>query len=378
MISIYMKKLISKIDWWILFSLISLSILSLSAMSSLGISNGNDLFIKQLIWFCISFVILFLTVSIDLSFLKKSKNVIIFYVFGIALLVFLFFFGLTTHGATSWISFGSFSFQPADFMKLILIIILAKYLARRHVEINAIKHIFITGLYFIVPFILIFLQPDFGSAIILFGIWIGMILVSGISKKHLLILTVSGLALFSVMWFFVLHDYQKNRIMTFMNPLSDIRGTGYNAYQSIIAVGSGRLVGKGVGNGTQSRLSFLPEYESDFIFAAISEEWGFVGSVIMLLLLLLIIIRILINAYNMNSNFELLFAIGLVFYLMTHIIINIGMNIGVMPVTGVTLPFISYGGSHLFIEFLSFGILMSMRGRGRIIYKDNQSDAFLR
>ncbi len=373
-----MKKFISKIDWWIIFSLIPLSVLSLSAMSSLGVKSGEGLFVKQLTWFGISFVILFLVASLDLSFLKKSKNIIIFYIFGVGLLIFLFFFGLTTHGATSWISFGGFTFQPADFMKLMLILILAKYLARRHVGIKAIKHIFITGLYFLIPFILIFLQPDFGSAVILFGIWFGMILISGISKKHLLILIISGLALFSVMWIFVLQDYQKNRIMTFINPLSDIRGTGYNAYQSTIAVGSGRLLGKGVGYGTQSRLSFLPEYESDFIFAAISEEWGFVGSVIMLLLLLFIIIRILINAYSMNSNFELLFSVGLVFYLMTHIIINIGMNIGVMPVTGVTLPFISYGGSHLFIEFLSLGILMSMRGRGRLIYKDNQADAFLR
>lgn len=372
-----MKKIFLKIDWWILFSLIPLSVLSLSTMSSLGVDGGEGLFQKQLMWFGISFVVFFVAILIDLSFLKKSKNLIIFYFFGIALLIFLFFFGLTANGATSWISFGSFTFQPADLMKLILILILAKYLARRHVEIKAVKHIFVTGLYFVIPFILIFLQPDFGSAIILFGIWFGMIMVSGISKKHLLILAVSGVALFSVMWIFVLQDYQKNRIMTFVNPLSDIQGTGYNAYQSTIAVGSGQLFGKGVGHGTQSRLFFLPEYESDFIFAAISEEWGFVGSIIILLLLFFIVIRILINAYSMNSNFELLFAVGLAFYLMSHIIINIGMNIGVMPVTGVTLPFVSYGGSHLVIEFLSLGILMGMRGRNRISYKDSQADAFL-
>jgi rod shape determining protein RodA len=221
------------------------------------------------------------------------------------------------------------------------------------------------------------LQPDFGSAIILFGIWFGMIMVSGISKKHLGILFVIGFSIFALMWTFVFKDYQKARIKTFIDPLSDIRGAGYNAYQSTIAVGSGQLIGKGVGYGTQSRLLFLPEYETDFIFAAISEEWGFVGSLILIGLLFFIVIRILQHAYSMNSNFELLFAVGVAFYFMTHIIINIGMNIGIMPVTGVTLPFLSYGGSHLIIEFMSLGILMGMRGRNRIVYKDNQADAFL-
>jgi len=165
--------------------------------------------------------------------------------------------------------------------------------------------------------------------------------------------------------------------MNFIHPLSDIRGTGYNAYQSTIAVGSGKLLGKGVGHGTQSRLAFLPEYQTDFIFAAISEEWGFVGSLIVVLLLFFIVARILSYAYSMNSNFERLFALGVAFYFMTHIIINIGMNIGIMPVTGVTLPFVSYGGSHLLVEFLALGMLMGMRGAGRIVYKDQQADAFL-
>ncbi len=373
-----MKKLFKKIDWWIIISLIPLLILSLSTMSSFIVDSSEGFFIRQLLWIGISFIVLFLSASFDLSFLKKSKNIMILYGLGISLLVFLMFFGLTSNGAKSWISFGIFTFQPADLMKLLLVLVLAKYLARRHIEIKSIKHIFITGFYFFIPFILIFLQPDFGSAIILFGIWFGMIMVSGISKKHLFILATLGLILFSVMWTFFLQDYQKNRIRTFIDPLSDIRGTGYNAYQSTIAVGSGQLLGKGVGYGTQSRLSFLPEYETDFIFAAISEEWGFIGSFIVIFLLIFIIIRILINAYHMNSNFELLFSLGIAFYLMTHVVINIGMNIGIMPVTGVTLPFISYGGSHLIIEFLSLGILMGMRGRSRIVYKDREADAFLK
>lgn len=371
-----MKKFFAKIDWWIVIALVPLLILSLSSINSLMIENGN-FFFKQFIWIIISFFVLFLSAYLDLSFLKKSKNIVLMYSFGVFLLASLFVFGVSFNGASSWFSFGGFTFQPADLMKVLLILILAKYLARRHVEIKSIKHIFVTGLYFVIPFLLIFLQPDFGSAIILFGIWFGMIMVSGISKKHLLFLTVLGIGLFSIMWFFVLQDYQKNRIKTFINPLSDIQGTGYNAYQSTIAVGSGQLLGKGVGYGTQSRLSFLPEHETDFIFAAIAEEWGFIGSLILIFSLFFIIIRILINAYSMNSNFELLFAFGVACYFMTHIIINIGMNIGIMPVTGVTLPFVSYGGSHLVVEFLALGMVMGMRSHSRITYKDNQADAFL-
>ena len=186
------------------------------------------------------------------------------------------------------------------------------------------------------------------------------------------------LSVFMVMWLFVFKDYQKNRIRTFIDPLSDIRGTGYNAYQSVIAVGSGQLVGKGIGYGSQSRLSFLPEYETDFIFAATSEEWGFIGSAIILILFSVIIVRILWFAYKSDGNFELLFGVGLAIYFMTHILINIGMNIGLMPVTGVTLPFMSYGGSHLLIEMVALGMLMSLRRGSRSVYKDESPEVFLR
>lgn len=366
-----------KIDWWIVVSLLPLFGLSLATMSSFS-DEGGSFVLRQMLWIVISMVVFFMVASIDLSFLKQSRTLFILYAIGVALLCALLFVGATNKGATSWFDLGGLSFQPSDLVKLMLILVLAKYLARRHIEIRAMKHLLITGVYFLVPFILIFLQPDFGSAIILFFIWFGMILVAGISKKHLLILFTVGFALFSVMWVFVFKEYQKDRIRTFIDPLSDIQGTGYNAYQSMIAVGSGELVGKGVGYGTQSRLNFLPEYETDFIFAAVSEEWGFVGSSIILILFVIIIIRILMMGSRMNSNFEMLFAIGLAVYFMSHILINIGMNIGVMPVTGVTLPFMSYGGSHLIVECAALGILMSFSRSARSVYKDDSPDVFLR
>ena len=181
---------------------------------------------------------------------------------------------------------GGFTFQPVDGAKLAVILVLSKYFSRRHVEIARVRHILVSGFYVGVIFLLVFSQPDFGSAIIIFATWLGMVLVSGISKKHLAFVGILGVCAFALLWVFVFKPYQKVRIMTFVSPLSDIRGTGYNAYQSTIAVGSGELLGKGIGLGSQSKLLFLPEYETDFIFAAFAEEWGYVGAMLLLLLAL--------------------------------------------------------------------------------------------
>jgi rod shape determining protein RodA len=213
-------------------------------------------------------------------------------------------------------------------------------------------------------------QPDFGSAIIIFLIWFGMVLVSGISKKHLTIVFVLGIAAASFLWVFVFHDYQKNRIMNFIHPLQDIRGTGYNAYQSTVAIGSGQALGKGVGYGTQSRLKFLPEYQTDFIFAAYAEEWGFLGVIILFFLYLLLIFRILFNAVRGATNFEILFGVGLAIIFISHFFVHVGMNIGVLPITGLTLPFMSYGGTNLLISYVGLGILMSMRKYSAATHRD--------
>ncbi len=179
------------------------------------------------------------------------------------------------------------------------------------------------------------------------------------------------------MWLFAFKPYQKDRIVNFIHPLSDIRGSGYNAYQSTIAVGSGQVFGKGVGYGTQSRLNFLPEYETDFIFAAFSEEWGFAGSIMILLLFGLVVWRIIANAMVGATNFETLFGTGVAMLFMSHIFINIGMNIGLLPVTGITLPLMSYGGSHLLAEFSALGILMGMRRYSRAAHRDDMKNEFL-
>ena len=374
------KNILRNVDWLLFIFLLPILAAGLVTMHSFvgdtSLAAQTDFFEKQLIWVALAFLIFFSFSFIDFRFLRSSNVVIFLYLFFTALLLLLFLVGTTIKGATSWFTIGGFSFQPSDFMKLILILLLAKYFSRRHVEIANIKHILISGLYVLIPFILVFLQPDFGSAIVIFLIWLGMIMVSGISKKHLLTVLVIGVLAFTLAWTFVLEPYQKERIGSFIHPLTDPYGTGYNARQAMIAIGSGQLFGKGVGYGTQSRLQFLPEFESDFIFAAYAEEWGFVGAVLLLVFFGLVIWRILSTALVGATNFEMLFGVGVAMFLMSHIVINIGMNLGLLPVTGITLPFMSYGGSHLMTEFAALGILMGMRRYRRAAHSDDLKHEF--
>ena len=365
----------SSIDWLLFFFLLPIVGAGLITMNSF---MGETSFVgKQLIWVGLGLALFFLFSFVDFRFLRRTDVLVTLFIILISFLLFLLFFGSSVRGAKSWFQFGAFAWQPTDFMKLVLILILAKYFSRRHVEIRHIKHIAISGLYALIPFSLVFFQPDLGSAIIIFLIWLGIAIVAGISKKHLLAIFLITLVVLSALWFFALHPYQKERIVAFIHPLADLSGAGYNAYQSTIAVGSGQLMGKGVGYGTQSRLQFLPEYETDFIFAAFAEEWGFVGSALILILFGLVIWRILANAMVAASNFEMLFGIGIAILFVSQIAVNIGMNVGLLPVTGLPLPFMSYGGSHLISEFIALGILMGMRRTRRIAHPDDLKHEFV-
>lgn len=372
------KKVFEDIDWILLGSVILVSCAGLITMNSFHAGSAaavdDKLFGKQLVWFLVALTVFFGAKSIDWGFLKNTRIVVTLFVLSISLLSLLFIFGSVFKGAQSWFNIGGFSFQPVDPIKLVVILILSKYFSRRHMEIANVRHILVSGVYVFVIFLLVFLQPDFGSAIIIFFIWLGMVLVSGISKKHLLAVFLVGVVAFGGLWLFVFKPYQKNRIKTFVHPLTDIRGTGYNAYQSTIAVGSGQVLGKGIGYGTQSKLQFLPEYQTDFIFAAFAEEWGFTGVVLLFILYGIIFWRILKISFKGGSNFEILFGAGLCILLLVHTIIHIGMNIGLLPVTGNTLPFMSYGGSHLIAEFLGLGMLMGMKKSARVVHKSVASN----
>ena len=278
-------------------------------------------------------------------------------------------FGEITLGAQSRFDLGFFSVQPSDPAKVVLIAILAKYFSKRHIDIANFKHIIVSGGYALGIFGLVFIQPDFGTAIILFFVWFGMVLVAGIKIKHLALVFIMGALAFAGMWSFAFQDYQKARIATFLNPLSDIQGAGYNAYQSTIAVGSGQIWGKGIGYGTQSKLQFLPEYETDFIFAAFAEEWGFLGVLVLFVLFGIVIWRLLYHAMMGASNFERLFAVGVAILFTAHFFVHIGMNIGLLPVTGTTVPFLSYGGTHLVTEFIAIAMVMAMSRYSRAKYQ---------
>lgn len=357
----------SNIDWFLIIPVLLISGLGLITMNSLG--GENVLFGRQLVWLSIGVLVMMGASLIDYRFLRRTNVVVVLFGAIVLVLLALFLVGSVFQGAQSWFNLGLFAVQPSDPAKLVVIIILAKYFSRRHVAIANIRHIILSGFYAFIIFALVFLQPDFGSAIIIAFLWLGMVLVSGISKKHLLLVGLIGALSAGGLWVGVFEQYQKDRILSFIHPLADIQGTGYNAYQSTIAVGSGTFYGKGVGSGTQSRLQFLPEYETDFIFAAFAEEWGFLGALLVTVLFGMVIVRLVIHALHGASNFETLFISGIIIFLLAHLTIHIGMNIGLLPVTGITLPFMSYGGSHLITEYFALGVVLGMRKYSRTAHR---------
>ncbi len=365
------RSLFAGFDGVLFLGVFCLSALGLVTMySHVG---DNVFFDRQVLWISFAVIVLFLAMIPDYRILRTGNTTFVLYVLTVVSLILVLFVGEITLGAQSRFDLGAFSIQPSDPAKVILILVLAKYFAKRHEQIGDFRHIFVSGLYALLVFGLVFIQPDFGSAIILVFVWLGMVLVSGIKIQHLVSVFLIGAVAFGAMWQFIFFDYQKDRILTFLDPLSDIQGAGYNAYQSTVAIGSRELFGKGIGYGTQSKLLFLPEYETDFIFAAYAEEWGLVGVVLLFALFALVIKRLLKHASEGATNFERLFASGVAILFVAHFFVHIGMNIGLLPVTGTTIPFLSYGGSHLLTEFIAVGMVMGMKQYATVIQKRAQN-----
>lgn len=365
------------VDLPLVISAILLSLLGLVTMNSF---LGDSIFFqRQLIWIVVSVFVMFLVSRIDTRIFYRTSVIFAMYLGAVLLLVLVLFFGTIVLGAQNRFDFGFFAFQPSDVAQLVLVLVLAKYFARRHMDIGHFKHILISGAYTFVIFFLLFLQPDFGSAVIVFSVWFGMVLIAGISRTHLLTVFLVGTVAVSGLWMFGFADYQKERILSFLHPLADIQGAGYNAYQSTIAVGSGGMFGKGIGYGSQSKLEFLPEYETDFIFAAFAEEWGFVGILVFLLLFGVLFWRIIVHAKLGATNFETLACSGIVLWFLVHVVIHVGMNLGLLPVTGTTIPFLSYGGSHLISKFAALGLVLAMTRYERSVQRgklDNELEGF--
>ncbi|HYD92938.1 MAG TPA: FtsW/RodA/SpoVE family cell cycle protein [Candidatus Paceibacterota bacterium] len=349
--------------WPYLLPAVALALLGVLTMHPFG--EVESFAPRQLLWIGVGLIVYAVLAVADMHVLRRTSVIMVAYLGAIGLLLLLLIFADPVKGAKSWFTFGAFSFQPADLAKLALIAFLAKYFSRRHIEIRHVRHLILSGLYAGLLIGLVLIQPDLGTAAILSFVWFGMVLVSGISKKHLAIVFILGVVAAAGLWFFGLHDYQRTRIVAFLNPAADIRGAGYNAYQAVVAAGSGELFGKGIGYGTQSKLRFLPEYETDFIFAAFAEEWGFIGVSLALLLYGLLIFQLLALARRAATNFDALFTVGVALLFLAHVFIHAGINLGLLPVTGTTIPFMSYGGSHLLTEFAALGIVVSLSRHAR-------------
>ncbi len=362
-------------DWTLLLPALTLSFLGILTMSTFG--QGASLAPRQLLWLGIATALYLGLSSLDMSFIRRTPVVMTLYAVSFILLASLLLFAHPVLGARAWFSFGPISFQPADLAKLALIALLAKYLSRRHVEIGDFRHIVVSGAYALTLMLLILIEPDMGNTIIFGTLWLGMMLVSGISKKHLLVLGALTCIVASLFWFEGLKPYQRARIVSFVNPASDIHGAGYNAYQAKIAVGSGELFGKGIGYGTQSKLRFLPEYQTDFIFAAFAEEWGFVGVLLLFSIYALLFVRLAQIARVAATNFDAFFTLGVLILFAAHIAIHVSISLGLLPVTGTTIPFMSSGGSHLVLEFAALGIITSLARYGHGATRDLSANEYV-
>lgn len=286
---------------------------------------------------------------------------VVLYLIGVAALAGLLVFAPEIRGIQGWYRIGAITIDPTEYMKIVLIVLMAKYFSWRHVELFRVRTVLLSGFYFVVPSLLIFLQPDLGSALILFGIWIVMLLVSGMKMSHFLAIVGIAVLVLSVGWSVILQDYQKNRILSYLEPELDPLGIGWSQLQAKIAIGNGGVWGQGMGKGTQTQYGFLSEPQNDFIFAAIAEEFGLAGVFLMFVFFLVFLWRILRIGQAAESNFPRLFANGLAILFGVQIVVNAGMNLGFFPIIGIPLPLVSAGGSSLLMSFVGLGILQSMK-----------------
>ena len=351
-----------RMDILMLVAVLLLTTIGLISIYSVGLSDIKTrmiFFNRQMVFVILGIFIMFIFAALEYRFLKAYYK--IFVIFSSILLLIVLITGRVIRGTSAWIEFFGIQFQPVELAKICLVIFMATYLSKNAKEFYfSWKPVIVSGL---VAFFLIFLvlaQPDMGSALILFAIWLIMIFFTNIDKKKIIIMALLVLIALSFAWFGFLKYYQKNRIMTFLNPSSDPLGYGYNVTQSITAVGSGKFLGRGFGLGSQSQLNFLPEQRTDFIFAVISEEFGFLGSSITILLIILLLSRIVKIIRTTTDNLAIYLALGFLIMFFVQSVMNISMNIGLAPIIGVPLPFVSYGGSSILMSFVAIGILQSI------------------
>ncbi|HHU69106.1 MAG TPA: rod shape-determining protein RodA [Thermoanaerobacterales bacterium] len=356
------KRLLKRFDYGLLILVVIISCIGIIIISSATNSTSAEAkdyyYVKmQLMWFAVGLAAMLVAISIDYRVIGKYVNII--YVINIIFLLVVFFAGKSAKGATRWIMIGPFRFQPSEFAKIATILTLAKYIEKKEGNINDIKELLLALLYVGFPIILIMKQPDLGSSMVLLAIFFVMMFAGGANIKLLSGLILSGVLLAPIAWF-SLEGFQKKRILVFLNPNMDPLGAGYHVIQSKIAVGSGGLLGKGLYRGTQNQLQFLPEQHTDFIFSVLGEELGFIGGILLLVLYLFLILRMLNIASKSKDLYGMLIIVGVITMFTFHIFINIGMTIGIMPITGLPLPFMSYGGSSFITNMIAVGLVLNV------------------
>ena len=348
-------------DWALLLIVLAICALSLLQIHS-ATQNGSlaGMHMRQLWWIVLGIIAMLVMARVDYHAILDQAPIL--YLTGIGLLGAVLVAGSTKFGAKRWLSLGGMDFQVSELVKLIIIIVLARYLSEVRTDRltlgDLIKVAFLTG----VPLSLILLQPDLGTALVLVPVAIVGVFLAGLEWRHVVALAVIAALLVPVGWFF-LKPYQKERIETFLNPGEDPRGSGYQVLQSKIAVGSGGFWGKGVGQGSQNQGGFLPVRWSDFILAALAEEMGFAGVFLTLLLYGALLIRLVQNAQRANDRAGMYIVMGVAAVIGFHVLVNVAMVIGYMPVTGIPLPLMSYGGSATVFVFMALGLVMNVRMR---------------
>lgn len=359
MIRILLQKL-KHIDLILLVALSGILLFSGVALYSIGLGReGASYLDRQLMAVAFGCCGMIAIAMINYRLLKNAA--IPLYLLGLLLLVAVLFFGEHIRGTRGWFFIGTLSFQPAEFMKFALIVSLARYFSSWTRQIGRLKTIGVSGIIALFPVGLILLQPDFGSAVIVFAIWFCLILVSGIPRKTFTALLALFVLVFAGAWLFLFQDYQKQRIASFVLPQSDGAGAGYNVRQALIAIGGGQLSGTGIGAGSGSQLRFLPEAQTDFIFAVIAEELGFIGVAAFLAFWLLFFYRLVAAIRRVQDDFAAFLVLGSLVVFFSQFVVTIGGNLGLLPITGLVLPFVSYGGSSMVTSLLMVGLVQSVR-----------------
>lgn len=364
------RRLLFNFDWTLLALILVISSIGILNIYSAGNSLDNfrqeTLYIKQAQWIIIGLIFMGIVICIDYRFICQYAYVI--YTVSILLLVVVAVYGYATHGSQRWIAVWGFSLQPSEVVKLTVIIVLAKYFDDHMTERSyRLRELLLPFFIVLVPFLFILKQPDLGTALMLIFITLSMIFFIGVKWRSLILAVAGGLAIVPFSWFF-LKDYQKERIMTFFNPENDPLGSGYHIIQSIIAVGSGGIFGKGYLKGTQTQLKFLPVQQTDFVFSVFAEEWGFLGGLVLMIMFLILILWCLKIALHSKDLLGLLLSFGITMLIFWEVFINVGMVLGMLPVVGIPLPFLSYGGSSMVVLMVSMGLLMNVSMRRFVLH----------